>query len=161
MPSPHMPPYPHALSINPTPDINRHGHPCHFCVKNMDYSLENHASYIGLPASELPTPALVLSKPVLEHNTSILLEDVKRLGIKFRPHVKTLKVRSIPLLWMIQFLMACGLQCNEVTRMMLGNGTHRRIVASTLAEIRGALDLVKSGELDEVTIAQLPLTVVS
>ncbi|KAJ5325747.1 uncharacterized protein N7506_008849 [Penicillium brevicompactum] len=96
----------------------------------MDYSLENHASYIGRPASELPTPALVLSKPLLEHNTRILLEDVKRLGIKFRPHVKTLK-------------------CNEVTRMMLGNGTHRRIVASTLAEIRGALDLVKSGELDE------------
>ncbi|KAJ5339469.1 hypothetical protein N7452_006197 [Penicillium brevicompactum] len=106
----------------------------------MDYSLENHASYIGRPASELPTPALVLSKPVLEHNTRILLEDVKRLGIKFRPHVKTLK-------------------CNEVTRMMLGNGTHRRIVASTLAEIRGALDLVKSGELDEVTINQLPLAV--
>ncbi|CAI7618680.1 unnamed protein product [Penicillium bialowiezense] len=96
----------------------------------MDYSLQNHASYIGRPASELPTPALVLSKPVLEHNTCILLEDVKRLGIKFRPHVKTLK-------------------CNEVTRMMLGNGTHRRIVASTLAEIRGALDLVETGELDE------------
>ncbi|CAG8927400.1 unnamed protein product [Penicillium salamii] len=96
----------------------------------MDYSLENHASYIGRPASELPTPALVLSKPVLEHNTSILLEDVKQLGIKFRPHVKTLK-------------------CTEVTRMMLGNGTHRRIVASTLAEIRGSLELVKSGELDE------------
>lgn len=61
----------------------------------MDYSLENHASYIGRPASELPTPALVLSKPVLEHNTSILLEDVKQLGIKFRPHVKTLKVHAI------------------------------------------------------------------
>ncbi|CAG8071081.1 unnamed protein product [Penicillium olsonii] len=95
----------------------------------MDYSLENHASYIGRPVSELPTPALVLSKPVLEHNTRILLEDVKELGIKFRPHVKTLK-------------------CTEVTRMMLGN-THRGIVASTLAEIRGSLELVKSGELDE------------
>ena len=61
----------------------------------MDYSLENHASYIGRPVSELPTPALVLSKPVLEHNTRILLEDVKELGIKFRPHVKTLKVKRI------------------------------------------------------------------
>ena len=43
------------------------------------------------------------------------------------------------------------LQCIEVTRMMLGNGTHRRIVASTLAEIRGSLGLVKEGILDEVS----------
>jgi hypothetical protein len=34
--------------------------------------------------------------------------------------------------------------------MMLGDGTHRRIVASTLAEIRGSLDLVKEGKIDEV-----------
>lgn len=34
--------------------------------------------------------------------------------------------------------------------MMLGNGVHRRIVASTLAEIRGALPLAKEGVLDEV-----------
>lgn len=34
--------------------------------------------------------------------------------------------------------------------MMLGNGIHRRIVASTLAEIRGAVSLAKEGVLDEV-----------
>lgn len=34
---------------------------------------------------------------------------------------------------------------------MLGDGVHRRIVASTLAEIRGSLDLVKEGKLDEVS----------
>ncbi|KAJ6043417.1 hypothetical protein N7499_005844 [Penicillium canescens] len=96
----------------------------------MDYSLQNHASYIGRPVSELPTPSLILSKPVLERNTQSLLDDVKRLGITFRPHVKTLK-------------------CTEVTRMMLGDGEHRQIVASTLSEIRGALDLVKEGKLDE------------
>ncbi|OGE52442.1 hypothetical protein PENARI_c010G04111 [Penicillium arizonense] len=96
----------------------------------MDYSLQNHASYIGRPVSELPTPSLILSKPVLERNTQILLDDVKRLGITFRPHVKTLK-------------------CTEVTRMMLGDGEHRQIVASTISEIRGALDLVKEGKLDE------------
>lgn len=59
----------------------------------MDYSLQNHESFIGRPIAELPTPALVLSKPVLERNTKILLEDVKKLGISFRPHVKTMKVR--------------------------------------------------------------------
>lgn len=34
--------------------------------------------------------------------------------------------------------------------MMLGNGRHRRIVASTLCEIRGAIALVQEGILDEV-----------
>ncbi|KAF7179140.1 hypothetical protein CNMCM7691_008071 [Aspergillus felis] len=69
-------------------------------------------------------------KPTLERNVKQLLQDVKDLGISFRPHVKTLK--SL-----------------EVTRMMLGNGTHRKIVASTLCEIRGALPLAEEGILDE------------
>lgn len=34
---------------------------------------------------------------------------------------------------------------------MLGNGKYRSIVASTLAEIRGALPLVQEGILDEVS----------
>ncbi|KAF5863494.1 hypothetical protein ETB97_009995 [Aspergillus alliaceus] len=96
----------------------------------MDFSLQNHQSFIGRPAKDLPTPSLVLSKPILEKNTQQLLEDVKNLGIAFRPHVKTLK--SL-----------------EVTRMMLGNGQHRKIVASTLCEIRGAIPLVNEGILDE------------
>ncbi|KAH3184071.1 hypothetical protein KXW84_004407 [Aspergillus fumigatus] len=96
----------------------------------MDFSLQNHRSFIDRPATDLPTPAVVLSKPILERNIKQLLQDVKDLEISFRPHVKTLK--SI-----------------EVTRMMLGNGTHRRIVASTLCEIRGALPLAEEGILDE------------
>jgi hypothetical protein len=35
--------------------------------------------------------------------------------------------------------------------MMLGDGEHRQIVASTLSETRGALDLVKEDKLDEVS----------
>lgn len=34
--------------------------------------------------------------------------------------------------------------------MMLGGGLHRKVVASTLPEIRGVLPLVKEGLLDEV-----------
>lgn len=49
-------------------------------------------SFIGRPLADLPTPSLVLSKPVLERNIQLLLQDVKELGISFRPHVKTLKV---------------------------------------------------------------------
>ncbi|KAL4875474.1 putative serine dehydratase domain-containing protein [Aspergillus karnatakaensis] len=87
-------------------------------------------SYIGKPLSDLPTPSLILSKPTIERNIAQLHQDVKNLGIAFRPHVKTLK--SL-----------------EVTRLMLGNGLHRKLVASTLAEIEGALPLVKEGVLDE------------
>lgn len=50
------------------------------------------ASFIDRPVTDLPTPSLVLSKPVLEKNIQLLLQDVKQLGIAFRPHVKTLKV---------------------------------------------------------------------
>ncbi|KAF9883925.1 hypothetical protein FE257_002668 [Aspergillus nanangensis] len=79
---------------------------------------------------DLPTPSLILSKPVLKNNTQQLFQDVKDLGIQFRPHVKTLKSA-------------------EVTRMMLGSGTHNKIVASTLCEIRGCLPLVEEGILHE------------
>ncbi|CAI6101487.1 unnamed protein product [Clonostachys chloroleuca] len=96
----------------------------------MDYSLENHKAFIGKPASELPTPAFVVKLPVLKNNIKKLHRDVENLGISFRPHVKTLK--SI-----------------EVTRLMLGEGKYRSIIASTIAEIRGALPLVQEGILDE------------
>ncbi|KAL4942073.1 hypothetical protein BDV06DRAFT_193059 [Aspergillus oleicola] len=86
-------------------------------------------AYVGKPASDLPTPSLILSKPTIERNINQLHQDVAKLGIAFRPHVKTLK--SL-----------------EVTRMMLGS-QHRRIVASTLPEIEGAVPLVKEGVLDE------------
>ncbi|KAI5456954.1 putative serine dehydratase domain-containing protein [Mariannaea sp. PMI_226] len=96
----------------------------------MDYSLENHKGFIGRPASELPTPAFVLRLPVLKKNIETLHRDVENLGISFRPHVKTLK--SL-----------------EVTKLMLAGGKYRSIVASTVAEINGAIPLVKEGILDE------------
>lgn len=61
----------------------------------MDYSLENHKSYIGKTISELPTPALVVNLPVLKKNIDALHQDVEKLRIGFRPHVKTLKVRRV------------------------------------------------------------------
>ncbi|KAI1847167.1 hypothetical protein JX266_006707 [Neoarthrinium moseri] len=96
----------------------------------MDYSLEHHQSYIGKPVSDLPTPSLIISLPAVKKNVETLHKDVEGLGIRFRPHVKTLKAL-------------------EVTRMMLGEGKHRAVVASTLAEIRGVLPLAKEGLLDE------------
>ncbi|KAH7039553.1 putative serine dehydratase domain-containing protein [Microdochium trichocladiopsis] len=96
----------------------------------MDHTLEHHASYIGKPISALPTPALVISLPVLRRNIDALHKHVEELGIGFRPHVKTLKTL-------------------EVTRLMLKGGKYRSIVASTLAEVHGVLPLVEEGLLDE------------
>ncbi|EGU86933.1 hypothetical protein FOQG_06178 [Fusarium oxysporum f. sp. raphani 54005] len=96
----------------------------------MDYSLENHKAYIGKHVLELPTPSLVVNLPVLKTNVETLHRDVEKLGIGFRPHVKTLK--SL-----------------EVTRLMMADGKYRGIIASTIPEIKGALPLVKEGILEE------------
>ncbi|KAI1029826.1 hypothetical protein LB503_008135 [Fusarium chuoi] len=96
----------------------------------MDYSLENHKTYIGKHVSELPTPSLVVNLPVLKTNVETLHRDVEKLGIGFRPHVKTLK--SL-----------------EVTRLMMADGKYRGIIASTIPEIQGALPLAKEGILEE------------
>ncbi|KAJ3519678.1 hypothetical protein NM208_g14026 [Fusarium decemcellulare] len=96
----------------------------------MDYSLENHKSYIGKHVSELPTPSLVIKLPILKKNLNALHSDVEKLGIGFRPHIKTLK--SL-----------------EVTRLMLAGGKYKGIIASTIPEIQGSLPLVKEGILEE------------
>ncbi len=50
-------------------------------------------SFIGKPALDLPSPSLVLSRPIMERNASEMLADVSSVkGLSFRPHVKTLKV---------------------------------------------------------------------
>ncbi|EXJ86961.1 hypothetical protein A1O3_03915 [Capronia epimyces CBS 606.96] len=114
----------------------------------MDFSLQHHKSFIGRAASELPTPSLVIKRSVLDTNITRLHDDVARLNIAFRPHVKTLKVFVMPsVLWytLLTFLF----KSIEVTRKMLQNGKHRKIVASTVAEIRGVLPLAEEGLLDE------------
>ncbi|CAH0038001.1 unnamed protein product [Clonostachys solani] len=104
----------------------------------MDRALENHTSYIGRPASELPTPSLIVDLPILRRNVDTLHEKVEKLGIGFRPHVKTLKTL-------------------EITRLMLAGGKHRSIIASTICEIRGCMPLVKEGLLDEKILYGLPI----
>lgn len=96
----------------------------------VDVAQDYLKSFIGRPAIDLPTPALVLSKPVIEKNCQKLHDDVKSLGIGFRPHVKTLK-------------------SEEVTRLMLG-GVSKGCVASTLREIRGLIPLAKEGLVEDV-----------
>ncbi|KAL2209677.1 hypothetical protein CC79DRAFT_1271106 [Sarocladium strictum] len=97
----------------------------------MDRALKNQASYIGKPASELPTPALLVNLPVLKRNIDRLYAHVDATGVDFRPHVKTLKTI-------------------EVTQMMLRDGKYRGVIASTICEIQGCIPLVKEGLLDSI-----------
>ncbi|KAF2010905.1 hypothetical protein BU24DRAFT_48297 [Aaosphaeria arxii CBS 175.79] len=96
----------------------------------MDYAFEHHKIYIGRHVRELPTPSLIINKSIIAQNINKLHDDVSRLGISFRPHLKTLKTL-------------------EITRLMLGNGLYRKVVCSTIPEIVGSLPLVKEGLLDE------------
>ncbi|KAF7529219.1 hypothetical protein G7054_g9918 [Neopestalotiopsis clavispora] len=97
----------------------------------MDYSLQNHRSFIGKTVAELPAPSLVVSLPIVQRNIDALHRDVEELGIAFRPHVKTLKT-------------------TEITKLMLGSsGKYSGIIASTLAEIRGAMPLAEQGLMKE------------
>lgn len=47
---------------------------------------------IGQHVSSLPTPALVLSKQVMERNCARMIDKVTQKRWLWRPHVKTLKV---------------------------------------------------------------------
>ncbi len=58
----------------------------------MDYSLQQHKQFVGKQASEVPSPAFIISLPIVKANIAALHKDVEELGIMFRPHVKTLKV---------------------------------------------------------------------
>lgn len=60
----------------------------------MDYALETRNAWIGTKVVDLPTPSLVVSKPVVERNIAKLHEDVEAAGVGFRPHVKTLKANN-------------------------------------------------------------------
>jgi D-serine deaminase-like pyridoxal phosphate-dependent protein len=76
--------------------------------------------------SEIPTPALLLNRPVLERNCRTMAERATRLGVQLRPHLKTAK-------------------CVEVARIAT-RGHFGGITVSTVAEARhfataGILDL--------------------
>ena len=76
--------------------------------------------------ADVPTPALLLNRPVLERNCRTMAERATRLGVHLRPHLKTAK-------------------CVEVARMAT-RGHFGGITVSTVAEARhfataGILDL--------------------
>jgi len=50
------------------------------------------SQYVGRTLSEIPTPAAVIDRAVARKNCDRMLKATGRLGVAFRPHVKTHKV---------------------------------------------------------------------
>lgn len=51
-------------------------------------------AFMGKHLKELPTPAAVLDRAIVERNCCQMLDSCKSLGVRFRAHVKTHKVIS-------------------------------------------------------------------
>ena len=51
--------------------------------------------YVGKKLSELPTPAAIIDRAVVERNCEDMLDVCEKLGVAFRAHVKSHKVHLI------------------------------------------------------------------
>ena len=50
--------------------------------------------YIGKQLSDIPTPAAILDKAVVKRNCKQMLKACEALNVRWRPHVKTHKVKQ-------------------------------------------------------------------
>ena len=89
------------------------------------FRLMPHRRFVG----DLPTPALLLDRDVLERNLTAMAAKARALGVALRPHVKTHK-------------------CPEIGRLQLAAGS-RGITVATLAEAAAFAD----AGFDDVTWA--------
>lgn len=67
----------HAVDFNPLPSLSS--------VKEY---------YIGKSLRDVPAPAVIIDKNVVEKNCNIQLNAAKSLDLSFRAHVKTHKVKT-------------------------------------------------------------------
>jgi hypothetical protein len=62
-----------------------------------NYPLSSHASlanqFVGQKLESVPTPAVVLDRAIIRRNCDAMLNVCKELGVGFRAHVKSHKVR--------------------------------------------------------------------
>jgi D-serine deaminase-like pyridoxal phosphate-dependent protein len=72
-----------------------------------NYPLPSQASlanqYIGQKLSDLPTPAVVLDRAIITKNCDAMLNVCKELGVGFRAHVKSHKVRYAGIVSQLHF----------------------------------------------------------
>ena len=75
----------------------------------MDYSAlypvpskaQLQAQFVGRDLGDVPTPAAVLDRAIVQRNCIQMLEACKALGVRFRPHVKTHKVKASFIEWFL------------------------------------------------------------
>lgn len=94
--------------------------------------------YVGKQLRDVQAPAVVIDAAVARRNCQLMLDTTSKLGLGFRAHVKSHKVRMAS--------EASGLsdradrlsarQTKELSRLQVGEGsTDIKLVASTVAEI--------------------------
>jgi D-serine deaminase-like pyridoxal phosphate-dependent protein len=101
--------------------------------------------YVGKNITQLPKPALILDKAKMARHCQSLLDAVEYLGVDFRAHIKTHKVREIIHLptYTLQTL-TLDRQTLEGVRLQAGEAKKEvRLVASTVAEIEYLRPLVR------------------
>jgi D-serine deaminase-like pyridoxal phosphate-dependent protein len=102
---------------------------------------------------DLPTPALLLDKDVLESNARVMLERADKLGVVLRPNIKTHKCAEIG------EMQLCGTLPKPGTT--LGKRGEMRVVTSTLSETRFFLENGFGDVLYAVVLAGRPKIVVA
>jgi D-serine deaminase-like pyridoxal phosphate-dependent protein len=63
--------------------------------KNREKERGVQTSFVGLPISELDTPALLVDLDALERNITAMARDIAAAGAAWRPHTKALKTPAI------------------------------------------------------------------
>ncbi|KAB8202204.1 hypothetical protein BDV34DRAFT_201304 [Aspergillus parasiticus] len=59
----------------------------------MTFQPQLRDSYVGKDVGDVPKPALVLDAAIIKRHCKAMIRTVKELGVAFRAHVKSHKVR--------------------------------------------------------------------
>ena len=99
---------------------------------------------IGMPLSDVDTPALILDMDAFEHNLKLLNDSLVGRGVKLRPHAKSHKCPEIALRQMA--LGAVGVCCQKVSEAeaMVDGGVNDVLIAN---EVVGAAKLKRLAAL--------------
>ncbi|KAK4097939.1 hypothetical protein N658DRAFT_488830 [Parathielavia hyrcaniae] len=102
------------------------------------------ARFVGKTLNEVPTPSVVLDLAKLQVNCQRMLEATQRLGLLWRPHIKTHKA-SPPSTPRPHVPPLTPYQTTELARLQVGDTltTPVSLIVSTIAEAENILPLLK------------------
>ena len=105
---------------------------------------------IGLPVTEVPTPALIVDADILEENIFYMAEFIKKSGVNLRPHVKTHKTPAIAHMQIRAG--AVGVCCATIgeAESMVYSGIYNVYIANEISEpskIRRLVNLARQADI--------------